>query len=1011
MKRLVRPSQLVQDVLCLGEKTPFSIKEFPYLNAIYDTNARELGLFTARQVAKSTFLASKMLVNVPFLKDGRQILVSPLMDQSTEFSVQRLRPFIEHSPVIKAMMSGEHKIDQVLRKGFCNRHVIALGYAQRTADRLRGQSIKDNGVLGFDESVVAGTLVQTPTGQTKIEDLKVGDDVLSHVRALNSVVIDRIVKVYDHGKRLVWKLSFEGGHSLSATSGSRLQTVDGWAYVHQIIDASLGPIDPTDATGDAAGGFGDQPDSQASPDLATARAAAEDVLLAQGGPAAPIRGDAAEDNTERGVRGSLGCVQNEDLAGLRFLVRTNHATEEGPCGSHCNPGTARPAHVGGRGLLVHGRRFDLMDEWSAYRDARFFSTRERSSGLVVVLERDRDFSVPDELRARVELLSTDEPHIIPFARRPDRPLGASIAGLQTRDSAGNRTTVQHLSAVVRARAEPAPIQDRCVQRDVLHAAHQAQQAESCPAEGGYSRDLGAAGSRNCAATRSGVATSSAPGSQERINPHPEIQYTEASTAAGNTPSMAGCESGEAGGPNCEDRRPGEGLSYRRLVSVELVGWQSVYDIETAEHHNFFANDLCIHNCQDILPEVFPVVKEMAFRAKDVSYLYCGTPKSLSNHMEKFRSASTQNEWAVKCGHCNFWNMRWDEQNIGNAGIVCAKCKGAINTNSGQWVSTRRRDDAKGLEARVTKESYRIPQLIVKPIMDDPLKFRELLDKLRGYSQEKFYNEVLGLPYDSAAQPIRLDQLLACCDPNLRNKIPEVDDASRPHLVMGVDWAFLAENSFTYVTIGGWLNFPSKFKLYYAKIFRGIEADSEYQIKWILDTVQKYGIKMVCADWGAGHVQNLRLVRELGEERVAQVWHTAMKSKGAVGERARWHGKSRKWHLARTRVMTDTFESLRRGEIILPRAEEIDHLLDHTMSIQMELRPETNIPFYNNLTPDDGFHSLTFCMLGAELLLRGDFSGHGGTQSVNEAEAMAFQGLDPQDPEYAQALMDMGIYGG
>ena len=99
-KLLVRPSQLVQDLLYLGPDQKFSIKEYPYLDQIYDTNAREVCLFTGRQVSKSTYLASKMLTNVPFLPNGRQILVSPLMDQSTEFSVQRLRPFIDRKSVV-----------------------------------------------------------------------------------------------------------------------------------------------------------------------------------------------------------------------------------------------------------------------------------------------------------------------------------------------------------------------------------------------------------------------------------------------------------------------------------------------------------------------------------------------------------------------------------------------------------------------------------------------------------------------------------------------------------------------------------------------------------------------------------------------------------------------------------------------------------------------------------------------------------------------------------------------
>ena len=566
MVRKISPADLVQRVLHLDGE-PFSIAEFPYLRAIYNSPAKDVGLFTARQIAKSTFLASKLVANALTQPRGRQVLVSPLMEQAYVFSMQRLKDFIHHSPIIRAaIFDGPGKVDQVLRKEFTNGHMITLGYAQRTADRLRGQSIKDNGVLGFDE------------------------------------------------------------------------------------------------------------------------------------------------------------------------------------------------------------------------------------------------------------------------------------------------------------------------------------------------------------------------------------------------------------------------------------------------------------IQDIFPEVIPVVQELAFRAKNVTNLFCGTPKSTANHMEKMRAKSTGNEWAVKCHNmgCGHWNYEWTERNIGDSRVVCAKCQQPIDTNRGEWVRRRHLDLEKGRNARVTMESFRVPQLIVKPIMDDPRKWRELLDKLRNYSTEKFHNEVLGLPFDSATQPVTRDQVERCCDPARRNAIPDPTDTTVPGLVMGLDWAFLAENSFTFVVIGAWRTFPSKFDVYYWKIFRGIESDSAYQVDWVVNTVRNNDIQIVAADWGAGHVQNIQLANALGEDRVAQLWHTSRKGLGAMGSRAKWDPKGRKWHLARTRVLTDTFESIRRQATVLPRVEESQDLIDHILAVQMEHREETNTTFYTNIDPDDGLHALTFAELGGELLLRGSFDGHGGSEPVHAASASALPDSGLED-EFGSLLEDMDLY--
>jgi hypothetical protein len=404
--------------------------------------------------------------------------------------------------------------------------------------------------------------------------------------------------------------------------------------------------------------------------------------------------------------------------------------------------------------------------------------------------------------------------------------------------------------------------------------------------------------------------------------------------------------------------------------------------------------------QDIQPEVIPVIKEMAFRVQNPSYWYCGTPKTLNNHMEGMRRKSTGNEWAVRCQQagCGKWNMNWVEGNVGDTGVVCEFCHKDINTDLGQWVSARKLDADQGRDAKITMESFRIPQLIVRPVMRNPIKWRELLDKVRDYPTAQLYNEVFGMPYDSGMQPITLEQLIACCDTNRINRLPDPKAGGIPPLVMGVDWAFVGENSYTFVVIGGWSSFPFKFQVYYWKIFKGQESDSIFQIDWIKETVKKCNIRLVGADWGAGHVQNLQLVNMLGEERVVQLWHTGMNptpggsggggSGGKNQVRAKWEPKTRKWHLARTAVLTDTFESLRKQQITFPRHKDNDILFQHILAESMEFREQSNRTFYTHVEPDDGLHALTYCMLAGELLIRGNFGGHQGSEATIPQAATA-----------------------
>lgn len=383
--------------------------------------------------------------------------------------------------------------------------------------------------------------------------------------------------------------------------------------------------------------------------------------------------------------------------------------------------------------------------------------------------------------------------------------------------------------------------------------------------------------------------------------------------------------------------------------------------------------------QDIFPEVIPVVREIAFRSSNPSYWYCGTPKSKDNYMEKLRHRSTAAEWAVKCPAmgCKKWNHTWDDSNIGDTGVICSFCGKPLNTDQGQWVVARKLDRHLGKNAKVTMESYRIPQLIVRPIMNQPTKWLELLEKRRNYSKELFLNEVLGSPADSGSKPVTIEELTACCNSSRRNVLPDPHDPTVPPLVMGLDWAVVGEQSFTVMTVGGWSNFPNKFKLYYYKIFRGADTDQVKQVNEAIEVFKKYNIRLIGSDWGMGQTANIMLVNALGENCVAQMWHTGLKG-GKAMARARWEPKTRKWHLARTAVLTDVFEAIKRRHMEFPTLGDCHDLFRHILAETLEYRPETNTLHYTNVEADDCLHSLCFGTLAGELLINGDFRGHQGS---------------------------------
>lgn len=209
--------------------------------------------------------------------------------------------------------------------------------------------------------------------------------------------------------------------------------------------------------------------------------------------------------------------------------------------------------------------------------------------------------------------------------------------------------------------------------------------------------------------------------------------------------------------------------------------------------------------QDLLYDNVPVIEQGTSHAPKEyrRFIYAGTPKSLDNNIEyHWSNLSTMCEWVVP-HDCTggdggrYWNIL-GEKNIGRKGLICAKCGGLIDpmTKDAKWAAQVAKKPPK-----VVFEGYRIPQLMVPWRAWD-----DILSDYARYPRDKFYNEVLGISYDSGMRPLTTHNLQAVCRDDL--KMSDIEKyrpmSYNQPIFAGVDWGchddktrVLTESGFKY----------------------------------------------------------------------------------------------------------------------------------------------------------------------------------------------------------------------
>jgi len=398
---------------------------------------------------------------------------------------------------------------------------------------------------------------------------------------------------------------------------------------------------------------------------------------------------------------------------------------------------------------------------------------------------------------------------------------------------------------------------------------------------------------------------------------------------------------------------------------------------TADHIRGIAADMIgLDEIQDLLTDTIPVISETLSGSEYKYRFYTGTPKRFQNPIEDTWKESTMSEYAIKCTHCGKWNII-DEDNLGPNGLICSNpsCNKELDTRNGEWVNMAEPTDKYFI-------GMRIPQVLSPTVDWDDINYRR-----RNYPKGKFYNEVLGLPYEDANMPMNEEMLrLASENRDMDTGYNSEIFYGKP-LYMGIDWATYSSkdsqlDSYTVLVIGGY-DPKGIFRVVYMKKYKGKESDMNYVHEDILRLVQKFRVSLIGVDWGigAGGI-NARLRKDLLKQQSNMDPVLEFSLNGNLKILIKWDREGYKYIVSRTQSMSNTMQRIRERRILFPKYEVWKEFANDFLNIYQDYNENLRQIYFTHEKgkPDDAFHALNFCYLAASL----------GTGRINPYDARITQ---------------------
>jgi hypothetical protein len=390
---------------------------------------------------------------------------------------------------------------------------------------------------------------------------------------------------------------------------------------------------------------------------------------------------------------------------------------------------------------------------------------------------------------------------------------------------------------------------------------------------------------------------------------------------------------------------GFSVSEKRLRNNHVMYFRSAYhDADTIR--GISSDRTMMDEVQDLDTDAIHVIEECSSHKPLATFMYTGTPKTMTNPIQQMWEKSTQNEWTIKCFCCGTWN-RLSIKNIqmDHPGLWCERCGKRIYTQLGVWASYGKSDE-------MTK-GYRFPQIILPEIY---INWKKLFHKMRNYSMATLMNEVFGLSYDNGSKPITQAEVFAACHIDRPMEETSAMGHKGYEMYAGIDWASGNGNCFTVMYLGYYDHVNDKLKITYCKKYVGREADPEIMLPDMVKILNANSVRYVAADYGFGFGCNGRLALMLGNNvKFHMFFHGPSKNFVA------WNPKSKFYSLGKTVVLTEVFELVKRRFIEFPCWNDYQIHAKDLLNEDTEYNDRSGLMRYDHLpvNPDDGLHALVF----------------------------------------------------
>lgn len=414
---------------------------------------------------------------------------------------------------------------------------------------------------------------------------------------------------------------------------------------------------------------------------------------------------------------------------------------------------------------------------------------------------------------------------------------------------------------------------------------------------------------------------------------------------------------------------------QNLLEKEFVNKSKIYlryaFLSADRIRGLSVNSLFVDEVQDLLQDLLPVIEETTSHHKDPFFCYSGTPKSLDNTIEvHWARHSTQNEWVIPCERHGTpkdpGTWHWvilGPKNLGKFGPICDLCGGPLDPEHpmAQWCS---------MNPGAQFEGFRICRLMVPWFVKDPSKWQEILDARERYPTAQFMNEVLALSHDSGEKPLSLHEILRVCDDRYQNDEDAVAELGQQYnLYAGIDWSGggTTGNSYTVLTVGGYVRGDNGYQIVFAKRFTGHLAEPDEMIKELVRLLRRFRIKYIGADFGGGFFPNKELTSVFGPKKVF-TFHYAGKLTTKIAYKPQLH----RFITFRSLVMADIFQAIKKCKIRFFTWDKFrEPFAADMMSIRSEYNEAMKILQYIKIPgiPDDTFHAVGYSLMVSMLDIR------------------------------------------